>query len=121
VWPADCRDGLEDLKPADLLTVASFDNAITVDMAIGGSTTRSFTSWRWRGEPESGYRWNDLTRSHSGLRCLADHQATQWQYLMEDLLLWQGAYVPCRPSSQAALRRCLISTRALTVSRADTW
>lgn len=28
----------EDLKPADLLTVASFDNAITVDMAIGGST-----------------------------------------------------------------------------------
>jgi len=28
----------EDLKPANLLTVASFDNAITVDMAIGGST-----------------------------------------------------------------------------------
>lgn len=28
----------EDLKPSDLLTVASFDNAITADMAIGGST-----------------------------------------------------------------------------------
>jgi len=28
----------EDLKPSDLLTSASFDNAITVDMAIGGST-----------------------------------------------------------------------------------
>jgi len=28
----------EDLKPADILTAASFDNAITVDMAIGGST-----------------------------------------------------------------------------------
>lgn len=28
----------EDLKPSDLLTAASFDNAITVDMAIGGST-----------------------------------------------------------------------------------
>ncbi len=28
----------EDLKPGDLLTAASFDNAITVDMAIGGST-----------------------------------------------------------------------------------
>ncbi len=28
----------KDLKPQDLLTLASFDNAITVDMAIGGST-----------------------------------------------------------------------------------
>src|SRR5438105_3594357 len=28
----------EDLKPRDLLTAAAFDNAITVDMAIGGST-----------------------------------------------------------------------------------
>jgi dihydroxy-acid dehydratase len=28
----------EDLKPSDLLTAAAFDNAITVDMAIGGST-----------------------------------------------------------------------------------
>ncbi len=28
----------EDLKPSDLLTADSFDNAITVDMAIGGST-----------------------------------------------------------------------------------
>jgi dihydroxy-acid dehydratase len=28
----------EDLKPSDILTAASFDNAIVVDMAIGGST-----------------------------------------------------------------------------------
>ena len=28
----------EDLKPADVLTLAAFQNAITVDMAIGGST-----------------------------------------------------------------------------------
>src|SRR5258705_2685265 len=28
----------EDLKPGDVLTEAAFDNAITVDMAIGGST-----------------------------------------------------------------------------------
>ncbi|MGB7159064.1 MAG: L-arabinonate dehydratase [Tepidisphaeraceae bacterium] len=28
----------EDLKPSDILSAASFDNAITVDMAIGGST-----------------------------------------------------------------------------------
>ncbi|MCH9674924.1 MAG: dihydroxy-acid dehydratase, partial [Gammaproteobacteria bacterium] len=28
----------EDLKPSDLLSEASFDNAITVDMALGGST-----------------------------------------------------------------------------------
>src|SRR2546430_8202006 len=28
----------EDLKPRDILTAAAFDNAITVDMAIGGST-----------------------------------------------------------------------------------
>lgn len=28
----------EDLKPSDLLTTESFDNAITADMAIGGST-----------------------------------------------------------------------------------
>lgn len=28
----------EDMKPEDILTAASFDNAITVDMAIGGST-----------------------------------------------------------------------------------
>jgi dihydroxy-acid dehydratase len=28
----------EDLKPRDILTVQSFENAITVDMAIGGST-----------------------------------------------------------------------------------
>lgn len=28
----------EDLKPSDLLTQASFDNAITTDMAMGGST-----------------------------------------------------------------------------------
>src|SRR5262245_21641552 len=28
----------EDLKPRDILTAASFDNAITADMAIGGST-----------------------------------------------------------------------------------
>jgi len=28
----------EDLKPSDLLTQAAFDNAITTDMAIGGST-----------------------------------------------------------------------------------
>ena len=28
----------EDLKPSDILTAKSFDNAITVDMALGGST-----------------------------------------------------------------------------------
>src|SRR3546814_562470 len=28
----------EDLKPSDILTPAAFDNAITVDMALGGST-----------------------------------------------------------------------------------
>src|ERR1041384_4301876 len=28
----------EDLKPRDILTKEAFDNAITVDMAIGGST-----------------------------------------------------------------------------------
>jgi len=28
----------EDLKPSDILTMAAFENAITVDMAIGGST-----------------------------------------------------------------------------------
>ena len=28
----------EDLKPSDILSPASFDNAITVDMAVGGST-----------------------------------------------------------------------------------
>src|SRR5439155_1901324 len=28
----------EDLRPRDLLTAAAFDNAITLDMAIGGST-----------------------------------------------------------------------------------
>ena len=28
----------EDLKPTDVLTEAAFENAITVDMAIGGST-----------------------------------------------------------------------------------
>jgi dihydroxy-acid dehydratase len=28
----------EDLKPRDILTEASFENAITADMAIGGST-----------------------------------------------------------------------------------
>src|SRR5499426_1452407 len=28
----------EDLKPSDVLTIRSFENAITTDMAIGGST-----------------------------------------------------------------------------------
>src|SRR5439155_2301582 len=28
----------EELKPSDILTAAAFDNAITIDMAIGGST-----------------------------------------------------------------------------------
>jgi dihydroxy-acid dehydratase len=33
----------EDLKSRDILSTASFDNAITVEMAIGDRPIRSFT------------------------------------------------------------------------------
>ena len=54
----------EDLKPSDLLTAASFDNAVTTVLALGGSTnavvhliamarracrSTSSASTRWRG------------------------------------------------------------------------
>ena len=43
----------EDLKPSDILSPASFRNAMAVVAAIGGSTNAQPTSSRWPATPGS--------------------------------------------------------------------
>ena len=59
----------EDLKPSQILTREAFENAMIVQMAIGGSTNcdRPCAS-RWRGARTSRSRSTTSTRSRAGCR-----------------------------------------------------
>jgi dihydroxy-acid dehydratase len=73
----------EDLKPSDLLTPASFDNAITVDMAIGGSTNAIVHLLAMAGRagiPLQLDRFDQISRQTPMLANLRP----SGQYLMED-------------------------------------
>jgi len=73
----------EDLKPSELLTPASFDNAITVDMAIGGSTNAIVHLLAMAGRagiPLQLDRFDQISRQTPMLANLRP----SGQYLMED-------------------------------------
>ena len=73
----------QDLKPSDLLTPASFDNAITVDMAIGGSTNAIVHLLAMAGRagiPLQLDRFDQISRQTPMLANLRP----SGQYLMED-------------------------------------
>ena len=73
----------EDLKPTDILTAAAFDNAITVNMAIGGSTNAiiHLTAIAGRaGVPLDLARFDEIAR---GVPLLANVRPSG-DYVMED-------------------------------------
>jgi len=73
----------EDLKPTDILTEASFSNAIVVDMAIGGSTNaiiHLIAIARRVGVPLDLARFDELS---AGIPLLADVRPSG-KYVMED-------------------------------------
>ena len=86
----------EDLKPSDILSAESFDNAIIADMAIGGSTNAIVHLIAMAGRaglPLDLDRFDELSRSTP----VIGNIRPAGQYLMEDLynagglraLLWQ--------------------------------
>ena len=74
----------EDLKPSDILTADSFDNAIVADMAIGGSTNaivHLIALAHRAGVPLSLDRFDQLSRE---VPVIANIRPSGEKYLMED-------------------------------------
>ncbi|MFP6896125.1 MAG: dihydroxy-acid dehydratase, partial [Roseibacillus sp.] len=74
----------EDLKPSDVLTRESFENAITVDMAIGGSTNAIVHIIAMAGRAGIDISLEDFDRLSRTTPVLANIRPNGDQYLMED-------------------------------------
>ncbi len=73
----------EDLKPSDILTLQSFENAITVDMAIGGSTNAIIHLVALAGRCGIPLALEDFDRISKRVPVLANIRPSG-KYLMED-------------------------------------
>ncbi len=73
----------EDLKPSEILTEAAFDNAITVDMAIGGSTNAVIHLLALAGRAGVPLDLERIDRIAAGVPLLAGLRPSG-EYLMED-------------------------------------
>src|SRR5262245_58159261 len=74
----------EDLKPSDILTEASFDNAITTDMAIGGSTNAIIHLVALAGRAGIKLELNRFDEIAHRTPMIANIRPSGQQYLMED-------------------------------------
>jgi dihydroxy-acid dehydratase len=74
----------EDLKPSDVLTRESFENAITVDMAIGGSTNAIVHIIAMAGRAGIDISLEDFDRLSRTTPVLANIRPNGDKYLMED-------------------------------------
>ncbi|MGK7393140.1 MAG: dihydroxy-acid dehydratase [Candidatus Cyclobacteriaceae bacterium M3_2C_046] len=92
-----------DLKPLDIMTAAAFDNAITLVMALGGSTNAVLHLLAMAKASEVNLTLNDFQRISDKTPYLADLKPSG-KYLMEDLhqvggipavlkLLWQEGFI----------------------------
>ena len=97
--PAHRRDGLG--RPASRATsspAGAFDNAITVDMAIGGSTNAIIHLIAMAGRAGINCRWTVSTRFPSARRCIANLRPTA-KFLMEDFYYAGGLPRAAEPRS----------------------
>ena len=79
----------EDLKPSDILTAASFDNAISCRLAMGGSTNAMVHSSPWRAAPASRSTSTASTQLARQMPVLANVRPSG-KYLMEDFFYAGG-------------------------------
>ncbi|MBX3278613.1 MAG: dihydroxy-acid dehydratase [Acidobacteria bacterium] len=79
----------EDLKPSDILTRKSFENAITVDMAIGGSTNAIIHLIAMAGRAGIRLELSDFDRISRSTPMIADLRPSG-RFLMEDFYFAGG-------------------------------
>ncbi|MDX2152333.1 MAG: IlvD/Edd family dehydratase [Bryobacteraceae bacterium] len=100
---------LEDLRPSKILTRAAFENAITVDMAIGGSTNAVIHLLAMARRAKVPLHLNDFDRISRRTPTIADIRPSG-RFFMEDFFYAGG--VPAVMREVAAL----LHAEALTVS-----
>lgn len=99
----------EDLKPSRILTREAFENAITVDMAIGGSTNAVVHLLAIAGRAGVPLTVDDFDRISRRTPCLANIKPSG-EYLMEDFFAAGG--IPALMQQVSPL----LNGKALTVS-----
>lgn len=110
----------ENLKPSDILTPASFDNAIVTDMAIGGSTNaiiHVIAMARRVGVPLTLDRFDELSRSTP---VVANVRPSGDKFLMEDFYNAGGLTALMKQIESLLHTQCLtVSGETLGVNIAD--
>ena len=115
----DCREAgkavmdliKNDIKPLDIMSKEAFENAITVVIALGGSTNAVLHLIAMAKEAGVDVSLKDFTRIGSNVPVLADLKPSG-KYLMSDLIEIGGI----QPLMKRLLKRGLIHGDCLTVS-----
>lgn len=115
----DCRRAGEavvelirrDLKPRDIMTKAAFENAVTVVIALGGSTNAVLHLIAMAAEAEVDLTLEDFTRIGARVPVLADVRPSG-RYLMAELIAIGGI----QPLMKRLLDRGLLHGDCLTVT-----
>ncbi|GAA4306838.1 dihydroxy-acid dehydratase [Compostibacter hankyongensis] len=101
----------EDIKPSDILTAASFENAITLVIALGGSTNAVLHLMAIAQAADISLQLSDFQRISNATPLLADMKPSG-RYLMEDLYDAGGTPAVMKRLLEAGLLdgRCLTVT-----------
>ncbi len=92
----------EDLKPRDVLTTAAFENAVTVDMALGGSTNAIVHLIAMAGRAGVHSRPRPLRRRLPRRTPVVANIRPSGKYLMEDFFYAGGLRAPDGPHLRPA-------------------
>ncbi len=97
----------EDVKPRDILTEASFENAITADMAIGGSTNAIIHLVAMAGRVGIKLELAKFDEISQRTPMIANIRPSGQQYLMEDFYYAGGLRALLKEISQLLHLDCL--------------
>ncbi len=101
----------QDIKPRDIMTLAAFENAITVVIALGGSTNAVLHLIAMANEADVPLSLDDFTRIGARVPLLADVRPSG-RYLMSELIAIGGI----RPLMKRLLDQGLLHGDCLTVT-----
>ncbi|MCH7853494.1 MAG: dihydroxy-acid dehydratase [Proteobacteria bacterium] len=101
----------KDIKPRDIMTLEAFENAITIVIALGGSTNAVLHLIAMANEADVPLSLDDFTRIGARVPLLADVRPSG-RYLMSELIAIGGI----RPLMKRLLERGLLHGDCLTVT-----
>lgn len=101
----------QDIKPLDIMTKAAFENAITVVIALGGSTNAVLHLIAMAREASIDLSLEDFTRIGANVPVLADVKPSG-RYLMAELIAIGGI----QPLMKRLLERGLLHGKCMTVT-----